>query len=85
MVAAEELDFCNNVVWGARFLGLKIPERVAGIDLFLKLLAPASKQGELVFFLGAKLAVIERAVCNLRIRFPLLKVAGWHHGYFWDD
>ena len=73
------------VVWGARFLGIPIPERVAGIDLFFRLLAEAEKRGETVYFLGAKEEVVEEAVKRLRSRFPRLAVAGWHHGYFWDN
>jgi len=73
------------VVWGARFLGFDIPERVAGIDLFLNLLKLASERDEPVYFLGAKPEVIEQAVVNLKRRFPRLTISGWHDGYFWDN
>ena len=73
------------VVWGARFLGFNVPERVAGIDLFLQLLQFASTHSEPVFFLGAKPDVINRSVDNIRQRFPNLKIAGYHHGFFWDN
>jgi len=73
------------IVWGARFLGLDIPERVAGIDLFLKLLASASDRGAPVFFLGAQPEVTKQAANNLKVRFAELRIAGWHHGYFWGD
>jgi N-acetylglucosaminyldiphosphoundecaprenol N-acetyl-beta-D-mannosaminyltransferase len=73
------------VVWGARFLGFEIPERVAGIDLFLNLLKLASEHDEPVYFLGAKPEVVEQTVVNMKDRFPLLKISGWHHGYFWDN
>ena len=73
------------VVWGGRLLGLEIAERVAGIDLFTELLALAETRGEPVFFLGAKPDVVERAVDRIRARHRALDIAGWHHGYFWDD
>jgi N-acetylglucosaminyldiphosphoundecaprenol N-acetyl-beta-D-mannosaminyltransferase len=73
------------VVWGGRLLGLPIPERVAGIDLFYELLGLAERRGEPVYFLGAKTDVITKAVENLRSQYPSLNVVGWHHGYFWDD
>lgn len=73
------------VIWGARFLGYKVPERVAGIDLFFELLKLAEKTGYSVFFLGAEESVVKTAVNNLRKRLPKLVVAGWHHGYFWDE
>lgn len=72
------------VVWGARYLGLDIPEQVTGIGLFLRLLVWASDHSESAFFLGARPQIGERAVSNLKSRFPTLKVAEWHHGYFWD-
>lgn len=73
------------VVWGGRFLGLEIPERVAGIDLFHQLLALAERDQHSVFFLGAKADVVETAVERLRNIYPQLSIAGYHHGYFWDN
>jgi exopolysaccharide biosynthesis WecB/TagA/CpsF family protein len=73
------------VVWGARFLGHDIPERVAGIDLFYALLDMSSEHDFPVYFLGAREEVVSEAAQKLKSRFPQLKVAGWHHGYFWDE
>lgn len=73
------------VVWGARFLGLDIPERVAGIDLFHALLQLSSGKGYPVFFLGARPEIVEEAVRRVASQYPGLRVAGWHHGYFWDE
>lgn len=73
------------VVWGARLLGIDVPERVAGIDLFFRLLEMAQQRGDSVFFLGAKQNVVDEAVRRLQLRYPRLKVVGWHHGYFWND
>jgi N-acetylglucosaminyldiphosphoundecaprenol N-acetyl-beta-D-mannosaminyltransferase len=73
------------VVLGGRFLGKNIPERVAGIDLFHQLLKYAEGSGHSVFFLGAKAHLVEKAVSNLKEQYPRLNIAGFHHGYFWDD
>lgn len=87
--AVLECDVINidgmGIVWGGRFLGLDIPERVAGIDLFFELLELAVRRTEPVFFLGSRPEVVEKAVKNLRVRYPRLKIVGWHHGYFWCD
>ncbi len=87
--SVESCDIINidgmGVVWGARLLGHHVPERVAGIDLFFRLLEEAEKRGEPVFFLGAREEVVQEAVRRLQVRYPRLKIAGWHHGYFWDD
>jgi N-acetylglucosaminyldiphosphoundecaprenol N-acetyl-beta-D-mannosaminyltransferase len=73
------------IVFGGRLLGYPIPERVAGIDLFHRLLERAETSGRSAYFLGAKPDVLETAVSNIRTEYPKLNVAGYHHGYFWDD
>ncbi|MFF4546691.1 WecB/TagA/CpsF family glycosyltransferase [Streptomyces sp. NPDC001435] len=73
------------VVWASRLLRAPLPERVAGIDLFLRLLAEAESAGVSVYFLGAKQDVLERMVGRVAERFPGLKVAGSRNGYFDDS
>jgi N-acetylglucosaminyldiphosphoundecaprenol N-acetyl-beta-D-mannosaminyltransferase len=73
------------IVFGARFLGVQIPERVTGIDLFYRLLAHAEGCGRSVYLLGAQQQVIEKTVANIRSLHPALRIAGHHDGYFWDD
>ncbi|MFV8182724.1 MULTISPECIES: WecB/TagA/CpsF family glycosyltransferase [unclassified Streptomyces] len=73
------------VVWAGRVLRAPLPERVAGIDLFLRLLAEAEAAGISVYFLGAKQEVMERMLLRVADRFPGLKVAGSRNGYFDDS
>ncbi|MCV6590363.1 MAG: WecB/TagA/CpsF family glycosyltransferase [Marinobacterium sp.] len=73
------------VVIGARFLGYKVDERVAGVDLFENLIARSEKEEFPVFLLGAKNEVVTEVAKCLQERHPDLKLAGFHHGYFWDD
>jgi N-acetylglucosaminyldiphosphoundecaprenol N-acetyl-beta-D-mannosaminyltransferase len=73
------------VVWGARFLGHDVPERVAGVDLFHNLLAMSAKRGFPVFLLGATDEVVQTTADKVKVLYPGLNVAGYHHGYFWDD
>ena len=73
------------VVLGARFLGHSVPERVAGVDLFHELLKMSKTNQFSVFLLGAKDEVVSQATSNVLALHPGLKVAGYHHGYFWDD
>ncbi len=87
--AVRACDIINidgmGVVWGARLCKLQVPERVAGIDLFLNLLKEAANRNLTVFLLGAKPAVVENTVSNLLEDYPELSIAGYHHGYFWDN
>lgn len=69
-------------VWGGRTLGYAIPERVAGYDLFLRLLAVAASQGWPVYFFGGAPGIAEAATEVGRVRYPGLTVAGTHNGYF---
>jgi len=73
------------VVLGARFLGHPVPERVAGVDLFHELLAMSSHSCFPVFLLGATEEVVSATASKAQAMYPQLKVAGYHHGYFWDD
>lgn len=87
--AVNACDIVNvdgmGIVWGARMLGHAIPERVAGIDLFDALLALSAARGFPVFLLGARPDVVEQTAQVLSSRHPGLRIAGFHHGYFWDD
>lgn len=66
----------------ARRFGLRVPERVPGVDLMLALLPAAAARGWPVFLLGARPEVVERAAAESRRRWPGLVIAGYHHGYF---
>jgi len=73
------------VVACGRTLGMAISERVTGTDLFLRLLAMAEHYHHPVYLLGATDQVIEEAVQRIRRDRPRLEIAGYHHGYFWDN
>ena len=72
----------SSVVWASRVLKKRLKERVAGIDLMQNLLTLAEREGYSVYFLGARQNVIEDTVNVIRNRYPNVKVAGFHNGYF---
>jgi N-acetylglucosaminyldiphosphoundecaprenol N-acetyl-beta-D-mannosaminyltransferase len=72
----------QGVVWAARLLGTRLPERVAGIDLMDALMGRAAERGWRVFVLGARDEALERAAAVLRERHPGLILAGTRNGYF---
>jgi N-acetylglucosaminyldiphosphoundecaprenol N-acetyl-beta-D-mannosaminyltransferase len=74
-----------SVVWASRLLGNALPERVAGIDLFGRLLELAQEHRLSVYFLGAEPAILEDLLEVVRSRFPQARIAGAHHGYFSDE
>ncbi|WP_287371417.1 WecB/TagA/CpsF family glycosyltransferase [Oceanithermus sp.] len=71
------------VLWAARrLLGLRLAERVTGVDLTLRLFEELGPELR-VFLLGGRPGVAERAAAaaeGLGVR-----VAGTHHGYFDDE
>lgn len=73
------------VVLGARLLGHDVPERVAGVDLFHALLAMSAQKGYSAYLLGATDEVVNATARKVQELYPGLKLAGFHHGYFWDD
>jgi N-acetylglucosaminyldiphosphoundecaprenol N-acetyl-beta-D-mannosaminyltransferase len=73
------------VVWASRLLRAPLPERVAGIDLFMRLLAAAEREAVPVYFLGARQDVLEKMTDEVARRFPALPVAGHRNGYFEDS
>jgi N-acetylglucosaminyldiphosphoundecaprenol N-acetyl-beta-D-mannosaminyltransferase len=73
------------IVWALRILGHNVPHRVAGVDLFVSLMAECARRKLRPFLLGATPEVMDEAVRMLRRRFPGLEFAGTHHGYFSAD
>lgn len=70
------------VVFAARLLGIKVPERVAGVDLMQEVIGLCAREGYRPYFLGATAEVLGRALDNIRRRHPSIVVAGAQHGYF---
>ncbi|KYC28991.1 Exopolysaccharide biosynthesis protein, WecB/TagA/CpsF family [Sterolibacterium denitrificans] len=87
--SVRECDIINidgmGVVLGARLLGHDVPERVTGVDLFHALLAMSARRGYSVFLLGARDEVVAETARRVQQRYSGLQLAGYHHGYFWND
>jgi N-acetylglucosaminyldiphosphoundecaprenol N-acetyl-beta-D-mannosaminyltransferase len=75
----------QSVVWASRMLGQPLPERVAGIDLFINLLTLADTKGLSVYLLGATAEVSEKVAAVVRTRYPGVKLVGHRDGYFTDE
>jgi N-acetylglucosaminyldiphosphoundecaprenol N-acetyl-beta-D-mannosaminyltransferase len=64
------------LVWAARLLGCRVPERVAGSDLVPLLLERAAERGWRIYFLGGAPGVAEQACAQLRASLPELRIVG---------
>ncbi len=72
------------LIHAARILRRPLRARVPGADLAEALAAELAKSGRSLYLLGAKPGVAEEAARKLREKYPGLRVAGTHHGYFQD-
>lgn len=72
-------------VWAGRHLGYKVPERVAGFDLYCQLLKRASQKGYKVFFFGGTPGIAEAAKAKSEELYPGIKVVGCRNGYFKEE
>ena len=75
-----EADLCVpdgvGLLWAARVLGQRLPERVTGSDLTPLLAAEAARRGWRLYLLGAAPGVAERTATLLARRNPDLQIAG---------
>jgi N-acetylglucosaminyldiphosphoundecaprenol N-acetyl-beta-D-mannosaminyltransferase len=65
-----------SLVWAARWLGQFVPERVAGVDLMLKLCERAAATGKTVYFLGGSPGAALETADRLKGSMPQLRVVG---------
>ena len=77
MVTADGIG----VVKASKTLKRPLPERVAGYDLFLRLLESAEGG---VYLLGGRPGVAEKAAAAIEARFPWIRVCGFCDGYTYD-
>jgi N-acetylglucosaminyldiphosphoundecaprenol N-acetyl-beta-D-mannosaminyltransferase len=82
VLRASDLNIPDGIglLWAARWLGQRLPERVAGSDLVGDIAGLAARHGWRLFLLGAAPGVAERAASVLRAAHPGLIIAGTESG-----
>lgn len=73
------------IIYGAKILGTPLKERMPGIEFAQRLMEQMAGNGKTLFLLGAKPGVAEEAARRLQEKYPGLKIAGTHDGYFKED
>lgn len=72
----------QGVVWFARLSGIKIPERVTGIDLMSDVLRLANEQRLRVYLWGAEEHVLTEAMIRIRLAYPSLGALAGTNGFY---
>lgn len=65
-----------------RLSGVSAPGRVATPDLFESMLVLAEKRGYSIYLLGSKQDVLTKAIENIKMQYPKIKIAGYRNGYY---
>lgn len=69
------------IVWAAKKLGHHLKERVPGIELMDKMLLLANETKYKVFFYGGHKKILEKAVDNIKKKYPDLNICGYANGF----
>lgn len=72
----------QGVIWAARLLGKKLPERVTGIDLMDNLVSFAHKNKYKIFLFGAKEEVVSSVAGIYSRKYSPDIIAGYRNGYY---
>lgn len=71
-----------SILWAAKKLGVPLRERVAGIDLFLRLVEVAARRGYGIYLFGAKEEVVAKVKATFEEQYPGIRIVGFRNGYF---
>lgn len=66
----------------AKSVGINLQGNINGTDMLPVLCKEAELKGKSIFFLGGKPGRADKTASAMKARFPRLKVAGTHHGFF---
>lgn len=75
----------QSIVWAARLLNKKLPERVTGIDLMQCLIDLAYIKNYKCFLLGANEEVIKKVVDIYSEKYGTSIIAGYRNGFFTEE
>lgn len=88
-IVSEQADLVlpdgAGAVWAGRYLGYNIPERVAGFDLYNRMLQLSATKGYKAYFFGGAPGVAEAAKNKAEELYPGVKIVGCRNGFFKDS
>lgn len=75
----------TGIVWAAKYVGQPVKERVAGFDLMHRLFLEGEERGWSAYLLGTTQDTIDEAASKLKQKYPGVRIAGTHHGFFGEQ
>lgn len=75
----------SGIKLGCRLKNINMKGNLNGTDLFPVLCAEAEKRDISLYLLGGEDGIAHKTAENMIKRFPNLRIAGTHHGFFKDD
>ncbi len=69
-------------VWASNYLGVEMPERVAGYDLVQMIFRDAPARKRRIFFFGSAPGIAEKAKAKAESVFPGIQIVGTRNGFF---
>ncbi len=70
------------VVHTSKLLKQGVKEKIAGIEVMEAIIEHCANNEKAIFLLGAQQDVVESCALNLMDKYPTLKIAGIHNGFF---
>jgi N-acetylglucosaminyldiphosphoundecaprenol N-acetyl-beta-D-mannosaminyltransferase len=72
-------------VLASKLSGNPVKEKLAGIEVMESIIQRCAEKGQGIYLVGAKEEVVAACAEKLKSKYPGLKIAGWHNGYFEID
>jgi N-acetylglucosaminyldiphosphoundecaprenol N-acetyl-beta-D-mannosaminyltransferase len=69
-------------VLASKLAGSPVKEKLAGIEVMEGIIQRCAEEGQGIYLLGAKEEVVAACAEKLKSKYPGIKIAGWHNGYF---
>ncbi|WP_234119286.1 WecB/TagA/CpsF family glycosyltransferase [Clostridium hydrogenum] len=70
------------VVLAAKLVGTPVKEKVAGIEVMEEIIKKCEAENKGIYLVGTKQEIIEACAQNIQKKYPKLRIAGFHNGFF---
>lgn len=70
------------VVLASKLIKEPVEEKIAGIEVMEEIIRHCADNDKPIYLLGGEQSIVESCAENLRLKYPSLKIAGIHNGFF---